>query len=818
MKVFVFMKKLLTPYQYSDGNFSKEVADRKLKVKTSLLFLVPLIILVFAFISLIQHQQWKVTNFKQLESAIEQSIQLSEIIHALQKERGMTAIYLASDGKVFADQLAQQRQLTDHLIPKNKSSGVLAYPGFNELIIKLKQQRMNVDHFEITASFSLWLYNRQISDLLNVIDTMIKRSAAFGLTKKFFAYTNFLKEKEQIGIERALLGIVFTRDAFAEKEYIYYVSLQTKQAVFNDEFNHWVSADIALELDEIKNSEDYQKVNKYRNIAHQNAAGGGFDVDSQSWFKVMTVNINQLKLMEAAITRELLENAHKNCQKASYEKWLWILGFIFITLLIIAYGIKLILNIEGSFFRRLKEYRIILENSSSAMVVINASRRDIVFCNSQFSKSLGYPIDQISSMNIIDVFLKDDREQTQALFQSMVNGEVSQIDNITLLKCDGAWLQTELSCFSIKIQSSTYLVIDVKDISEEHHALERLHRSQMALETVLNSVSSAVSVIECDSAEVIYLNSRAQSIKNEQHQVEPLWPLLASSSEQVGKLANKSEYSEHSYNKSRKRWYQISHKEINWYDNRKVILRMLDDITDRYDIEHKNRNLLVEIRDISLKNFNLQEIERKQIAADLHDQFGQTMTGVTLQAEFIHQSLKNHHDEAAKSALQIIDTVQQLISSMRDITNQLRPILLDQLGLVEALRELVHQWQLLEKDTHFTFSVSNMEIPLSDLIQISLYRIVQESLTNVCKHSQAKHVSIDLKIVKNAENNLLTLSITDDGKGFDTAEKHFKGVGLINMRERIEALGGEFKLITNKGQGVSTVAKIVLTDQMVGAK
>ncbi len=821
--MFAVMKKLMTPYPPPKGKFDKGVNDQKLKIKISFLFLVPLAIFVFAFISLFHQQQSKVTNFKRLEVAIEHSIELSEIIHELQKERGMTVIYLASEGKTFTNQLVLQRQLTDHLIPDDYAQSSFVYKGFNELKMQLKEQRVNVDHFEISANSALWLYNRQISDLLNEIGEMVKQSGASSLTRKFFAYANYLKEKEQIGIERALLGMVFSQDSFADKEYAYYVSLQTKQSVFSQEFYQWVSTDIALELDKIKSSAEYQEVQKYRNIAHQRSNVGGFEVESKTWFNVMTVNMNQLKVMDKKITKELLATAHENWYQASFKKWQWVFCFIIITLLTLAYGIKLIRNIEGSFFRQLKEYRTIMENSASAMIAINASRREIVFCNSQFAKSLGYPEEQIASMNILDVFLKETREQTQTLFKSMVAGEINHLAKVTLLKRDGAWLQTELSCFPIKIQSSQYLVIDIKDTSDEQRALDRLHHSQKALETVLNSVSSAVSVIDNHSGEVIYLNNLAESIKSEQHHAEPLWPLLAPLEnafleQQPTKVSNTSEqleYSEHSYNKSRKRWYQVTHKAIKWHDNRQVVLRMLDDITERYAIEHKNRNLLVEIRELSLKNFNLQEIERKQIAADLHDQFGQTMTGVTLQAEFIHHSLKGGNSEAAQSALQIIDTTQQLISSMRDITNQLRPVLLDQLGLVEALRELVYQWQSLEQEVHFTFNSRNMVVELSDLIRISLYRIVQESLTNVCKHSQARHVTVDLHIEDSGSDKLLMLSITDDGKGFDSEKERFNGIGLINMRERVEALGGEFKLITNKGQGVSTLVKIALTDQMV---
>lgn len=781
----------------------------------------PLAIFVVASVSLINKQQQKVTDIESLNQALYQTIQLSQLLHEMQIERGMSAIYIASAGKVFIGQLASQHKKTDSVLASicqekcTNAQGVSFHPDYSELAAELNQLRTRVSQFKVSTQSVIERYNSKTNELLNTIGEMVKSSAASSLTQRFFAYENFLKEKEYIGIERALLGSVFARDAFINSEYQYYVSLQTKQAVFRQEFSNWVSEDISSQLALIKSSAEYRKVEALREIAHQKSHTGNFGVDSVAWFEVMTNNINQLRLMEAWITRELLESAEKNKVSASYTKWLLITGLIGVALLTLFYGIKLINNIDGSFFRQLKEYRTILENGASPMVAIDKASQGIIFCNSQFASLLGHSEQQIASLNIMDVFFIEDGEEKQVPLREMACGDRNFLSKITLLTRDGRKVYTELSSFPINVQGEDYLIVNVKDITDEVFTQQRLNRSQLALQTILNSVDSAVSVAEHDTGEVIYLNNQAELIKKEQHQVEPLWPLLAPKASLIDsgpEVLGSHEYTEHSFNKSRKQWFQVTHKVIDWYDNRRVVLRMLDDITERYEIEHKNQNLLKEIRKISLKNFNLQEIERKEVAADLHDQLGQSMTAVMLQAEFVRHSIPPEHSELIASAQQISDTTQQLISSVREITNQLRPVLLDQLGLVEALRELVGQWQQLDLSTKFVFNSNSTKARLSDLIEISVYRIVQESLTNACKHAHASTIKVELNIEGNNAKGLLKLKVVDDGKGFDKKEVHFSGMGLINMRERVEALGGEFRIMANTGQGVSTLVAIPLQE------
>lgn len=223
---------------------------------------------------------------------------------------------------------------------------------------------------------------------------------------------------------------------------------------------------------------------------------------------------------------------------------------------------------------------------------------------------------------------------------------------------------------------------------------------------------------------------------------------------------------------------------------------------------------------MSIRNYTLQERERKSIAGDLHDQLGQLLTGILLQTDFIAQCNAPVNERIAQSTSAIRTTTRELMSSLRNITDQLRPILLDQLGLIEALQDLISQWQVLMPKINFDFSPQNYPNNVSDLAEISIYRIVQETLTNACKHAKANTIRITIDVVEMGEDcgQKIALHIEDDGVGFDPNELHFNRLGLINMRERTEALNGTFKLMSRSGCGVSTHVTIPLQEHIEEAK
>ena len=191
----------------------------------------------------------------------------------------------------------------------------------------------------------------------------------------------------------------------------------------------------------------------------------------------------------------------------------------------------------------------------------------------------------------------------------------------------------------------------------------------------------------------------------------------------------------------------------------------------------------------------LQEDERKNIAHDLHDEIGQHLTAIHIDASAILKA--KNIAEAHDSATAISSVARQMMEIVREMLQRLRPAILDELGLQASLHELIDNWRQRNRGVSVSINISSQLNNLNETIAITAYRIVQECLTNITKHSNARLVTI--KVEHQAE--LLKLSVKDSGQGFDPLQIA-KGFGLAGMRERVEGLGGSFQLIADLGSGV----------------
>ena len=144
------------------------------------------------------------------------------------------------------------------------------------------------------------------------------------------------------------------------------------------------------------------------------------------------------------------------------------------------------------------------------------------------------------------------------------------------------------------------------------------------------------------------------------------------------------------------------------------------------------------------------------------------------------------------------------IEEIRELINELRPLALDQLGLVEALRQYIERYGE-ESGIEATFTVSG-SVPTDPLSEVTIYRVAQESLSNVRRHAQATAVQV---VLRGSDDNV-EITVSDDGQGFDldAAPPTGSGIGLTSMRERAELVGGSFTIKSSPGQGCQTILRI----------
>ncbi|WP_051189473.1 PAS domain-containing sensor histidine kinase [Daejeonella oryzae] len=204
-----------------------------------------------------------------------------------------------------------------------------------------------------------------------------------------------------------------------------------------------------------------------------------------------------------------------------------------------------------------------------------------------------------------------------------------------------------------------------------------------------------------------------------------------------------------------------------------------------------------QLRSLSAHLLKIREEERSRISREIHDELGQLLTGMKMDVSWINKRLKSEDSAIQNKIVSLLDLIDMTISSVRRISSDLRPGILDDFGLSEAL-----EWQAIEFQKRSGINCHldlRVDLPLIDKnLSITLFRIFQESLTNITKHSQAQNVWLQIKTI----DNFINFRIEDDGIGMDISTIKTKyTLGLIGMQERINMVNGEFSVTSSPGNG-----------------
>jgi signal transduction histidine kinase len=233
-----------------------------------------------------------------------------------------------------------------------------------------------------------------------------------------------------------------------------------------------------------------------------------------------------------------------------------------------------------------------------------------------------------------------------------------------------------------------------------------------------------------------------------------------------------------------------------------VYLAKLDRISEK---ERKRaEDAESELRRLSNQLVRVQEEERKIISRELHDEVGQILTGLRMELGTL--SSLDRDDGFTLRLESVKKLTEDALRSVRNLALLVRPAMLDDLGLQPAL-----QWQAKEfARRHGVPASVNIQGELSSLTEshrLCLYRAVQEAMTNCGKHAHAKRVSVTIK----QENNRVTVSVRDDGRGFDPNRTYTHGLGLLGMKERVRALDGNITVVSAPGQGTLLTLELPTT-------
>jgi len=339
------------------------------------------------------------------------------------------------------------------------------------------------------------------------------------------------------------------------------------------------------------------------------------------------------------------------------------------------------------------------------------------------------------------------------------------------------------------------------DITERKEAEQKI----ALLNFALNSVREAAFLID-QTARFQYVNEEACRILGYQREelllmgvpdIDPDFPFERWASHWHFMKERSSDIFESRHKTKDNRIFPVEINVIHFeFDRQSYHLALARDVTDRKNAVDALREYAEQVRSFSARLVEARELERRSIARELHDETGQRLTGINFELAQIKQITAD--DSVRKRISAVQQEMGELMVKLTDLTSSLRPILLDDEGVLPALEWHIKKF-IAQTGIDVEFMHSGMDTRFKNSVELTIFRIAQESLTNIFRHAQATLVRIRMFV--NETEALMTIS--DNGIGFDPVEAivNRRTMGLIGMRERIEEIGGSFSIRSSAGTG-----------------
>jgi two-component system, NarL family, sensor histidine kinase UhpB len=244
-----------------------------------------------------------------------------------------------------------------------------------------------------------------------------------------------------------------------------------------------------------------------------------------------------------------------------------------------------------------------------------------------------------------------------------------------------------------------------------------------------------------------------------------------------------------------------------WFSTRRY-LEARGELELRRATEARLAEALAENQRLAQQYVDKQEHERKALARDLHDELGQTLNAIKLDAVTVREVVPPAETAAWTAIGAMIENIDRVYAVVAGLIRQLRPVAFDELGVAAALEHCVGDWRQRLPSTRIHLGLECDLSRLDTVRALALFRLVQESLTNIARHAQARRVDIHIAAVRGVgTSECIETTIADDGRGADLGVPG-SGLGLVGMRERAAAFGGSLVLSSAPGAGFKVCATL----------
>lgn len=484
--------------------------------------------------------------------------------------------------------------------------------------------------------------------------------------------------------------------------------------------------------------------------------------------------------------------------------------------------------------RKKKEEEIRLANERYNMISLATNDvvwdwdlvTDQIWWNDAYYHQFGYQRD--SSSGTVDCWYRalhpDDKERVvEGIHRAIQSTESYWSDEYRFLKADGTICQIYDRGYIIRDEEGrgVRMIGAMADITEIKSATEKLRLSEEKYRMLFNKNPMPMWVLDYETMKFLAVNEAAlRHYGYSEKEFLAMTALDIRPAEDHEHFIEKHHQRHSSLYRSGiwrhcKKSGEIIDVEIHayplLYEGRQAELVLVNDVTEKRKTETLLQQSYEDIRRLASYLEEVRENERISIAREIHDELGQQLTVLKMDIAWLHRKLPEKNASLEAKMKELLDMVDRTIRSVRKISSDLRPSVLDDLGLVAAL-----EWQSREFEkksgiqTRFKANLTEMNLPHQ--LATGLFRIYQESLTNVARHAGAKEVNSALS----HHNGSLTFVIEDNGNGFDiTKIEQKKTLGILGMRERVSLMGGHFRIISNPGQGTRIEISIPLNQQML---
>ena len=470
-----------------------------------------------------------------------------------------------------------------------------------------------------------------------------------------------------------------------------------------------------------------------------------------------------------------------------------------------------------------QHFRALFDNSSCGLLFADPETGEFLECNRRICEMLGYSREELKKRSVPDIHPEEDLPRVMQEFRRMVNNEKARSLNIPVKRKDGSLFYVNISSFWIKHQGKQCLVgafLDVTENKRTELAL-REQEARLAYAQKISHVGSweldLVNGNERWSDEVFRIFGYAPQAftPSESRKLESVHPDdRAQFQSQLRRGVATREQFEFEFRVQRSnnevRIVRALNEVVRDRKGKAVsLLGTLQDVTQRRQAEAQLRRSHEELRRLTDHLQSARESERISIAREIHDEMAQSLTAQKIDMVRLKSRLPQDEPFLTELSGEILQSINQTINSVQRILTELRPALLDDLGLVAAIEWQVTEFQRrTERKCHLVLPDDEPDLTLKQ--RTAMFRIMQESLSNVLRHSNADEVWVELTVDK----HWLLMSIVDNGKGISEVEVlDSRSFGLMGMRERAHIFGGTASIYGKEGKGTTVFVTIPLNSK-----